>query len=242
MWLAEVGHQKPNGPSARARALAAIRSFFKYAHRAGLLRDDPAADIPLPKIRMGEVRALSQDECGRLPPVIETNRSPFRKLRDKAIVVTFLLTGARLREIVQLDKADIDLHQSTVRLHRKGGEINILPLADSAKTEIKAYLKQRRRRSRTRALFISCRNRRISRAAVWNLVKRYFKKARIKTHGMGPHTLRHTFATLLLNQGENLRVIQSLMNHKSLANTARYLHSRSQELIKAVNGLKLLGG
>ena len=71
------------------------------------------------------------------------NRSPFRKLRDKAIIVTFLLTGARLREIVQLDKADIDLHQSTIRLHRKGGEINILPLADSAKIELKAYLKQR---------------------------------------------------------------------------------------------------
>jgi site-specific recombinase XerD len=64
----------------------------------------------------------------------------------------------------------------------------------------------------------------------------------IKTRGMGPHALRHTFATLLLNQGENLRVIQSLMNHKSLATTARYLHSRSQELVTAVNGLKLLGG
>jgi site-specific recombinase XerD len=72
-----VGHQKPNGPSARARALAAIRSFFKYAHRAGLLRDNPAADIALPKIRMGEIRALSQDECGRLLRVVETNRSPF---------------------------------------------------------------------------------------------------------------------------------------------------------------------
>jgi site-specific recombinase XerD len=242
LWLTEVGHQKPNGPSARARALAAIRSFFKYAHRAGLLRDNPAADIALPKIRMGEIRALSQDECGRLLRVIETNRSPFRKLRDKAIVVTFLLTGARLREIVQLDKADIDLHQSTVRLHRKGGEINILPLADSAKTEIKAYLKQRRKRSRARALFISCRNRRISRGTVWYLVKKYFKKCRIRTHSMGPHVLRHTFATLLLSQGENLRVIQSLMNHKSLATTARYLHSRSQELVRAVNGLKLLGG
>jgi site-specific recombinase XerD len=154
--------------------------------------------------------------------------------------VTFLLTGARLREIVQLDKADIDLHQSTVRLHRKGGDINILPLADSAKTELKAYLKQRRKRSRARALFISCRNRRISRGAVWYLVKKYFKKSRLRTHGMGPHTLRHTFATLLLSQGENLRVIQSLMNH-SLATTARYLHSRSQELVKAVNGLRLLG-
>jgi site-specific recombinase XerD len=120
MWLAEVGHQKPNGPSARARALAAIRSFFKYAHRAGLLRDNPAADIALPKIRMGEIRALSQDDCGRLLRVIETNRSPFRKLRDKAIVVTFLLTSARLREIVQLDKADIDLHQSTITSRGKG--------------------------------------------------------------------------------------------------------------------------
>ncbi|HEY7553554.1 MAG TPA: tyrosine-type recombinase/integrase [Candidatus Binatia bacterium] len=242
MWLSEVGHQKPNGPSARARALAAIRSFFKYAHRAGLLRDNPAGDIPLPKIRMGEIRALSQDECGRLIKVVEMNRSPFRKLRDRAIIVTFLLTGARLREIVQLDKADIDLHQSTIRLHRKGGDINILPLADSAKTEIKAYLKQRRKRSRARALFISGRNRRISRGTVWYLVKKYFKKSRIRTSGMGPHVLRHTFATLLLSQGENLRVIQSLMNHKSLATTARYLHSRSQELVKAVNGLKLLGG
>ena len=164
------------------------------------------------------------------------------KTQFKAMIVTFLLTGARLREIVHLDRGDIDLHQSTIRLHRKGGEVNILPLAESAKMELKTYLKQRRRRNRTRALFISCRNRRISRGAVWYLVKKYLKKARIKTHGMGPHALRHTFATLLLNQGENLRVIQSLMNHKSLATTARYLHSRSQELVKAVNGLKLLDG
>jgi site-specific recombinase XerD len=146
------------------------------------------------------------------------------------MIVTFLLTGARLREIVHLDKSAIDLYQSTIRLHRKGGEVNILPLADSAKMELKAYLKQRRRRSRTRALIICCRNQRISRGTVWYLVKKYLKKSRIKTHGMGPHALRHTFATLLLNQGEkNLRVIQNLMNHKSLATTARYLHSRSQE-------------
>jgi site-specific recombinase XerD len=159
-WLSEVGHQKPNGPSARARALAAIRSFFKYAHRAGLLRDNPAGDIPLPKIRMGEVRALSQDECDRLLRMIATNPSPFRKIRDRAMIVTFLLTGARLREIVHLDKGDVDLHQSTIRLHRKGGEVNILPLADSAKMELKAYLKQRKRRSRTRALFCGRRRRR----------------------------------------------------------------------------------
>jgi site-specific recombinase XerD len=173
IWLSEVGHQRPNGPSARARVLAAIRSFFKYAHRAGLLRDNPAEDIPLPKTRTGEVRALSHDECDRLLRIVATNPSSFRKVRDRAMIMTFLLTGARLREIVHLDKGDIDLYQSTIRLHRKGGEVNILPLADSAKMEIKAYLKQRRSRTRTRALFISCRNRRISRGTVWYLVKKY---------------------------------------------------------------------
>ena len=142
LWLSQVGHQRPNGPSARARAaLAAIQSFFKYAHRAGLLRDNPAADIPLPKIRMGEVRALSQDECGRLLRIVATNPSPFRKVRDTAMISTFLLTGARLWELVHLDKGDIDLHQSTIRLHRKGGEVNILPLADSARMELKTDLK-----------------------------------------------------------------------------------------------------
>jgi len=126
-WLSEVGHQKPNGPSARARALAGIRSFFKYAHHAGLLRDNPAADIPLPKIRLAEVHALSREDCERLLRMVGTNRSPFRKIRDRAMIVTFLSTGARLGEIVRLDKSDIDLHQSTIRLHRKGGEVNILP-------------------------------------------------------------------------------------------------------------------
>ena len=216
-WLSDVGHQRPNGPAARARALAAIRSFFKYAHRAGLLRDNPTADIAIPKMRMGEIRALSQIECGRVLRAIDTNPSPFRKVRDRAIIVTFLLTGARLQEMVVLNKDDIDLGQSTIQLHRKGGDINLLPLADAAKQELKAYLKQRRKRSRARALFISCRNQRISRGTIWYLVKKYFKKCRIRTTGMGPHVLRHTFATLLLSQGENLRVIQTLMNHKSLA-------------------------
>ena len=182
---------------------------------------------------------MNAADCWR---VVETNPSPFRRVRDRAMIFTFLLTGARLREIVQLNKADIDLYQSTIRLHRKGGEVSVLPLADSAIVEIKAYLKQRRQRGRAMALFIPCRNRRISRGTVWNLVRKYFRKSRIGTHGMGPHVLRHTFATLLLSQGENLRVIQSLMSHKSLATTARYLHSRSQELVKAVNGLKLVGG
>ncbi len=239
IWLTEVGHNKPNGPSTRARKLAAIRSFFKYSHHEGLLRVNPAEDIALPKIRAGEIRSLSTEECSRLLRAVESNPSPFRRARDRALLTTFLLTGARLRETVQLDRGDIDLRQGTIRLHRKGGEVHVLPLADSAIEALKAYLKQRRGRTRTRALFVSSWNRRISRGTVWYLVKGYLKKARIKARGIGPHALRHTFATLLLNGGQNLRVIQILMNHKSLATTARYLHARSQELVSAVNGLRL---
>jgi site-specific recombinase XerD len=108
--------------------------------------------MALPKMRMGEIRALSQIECGRVLRAIDTNPSPFRKVRDRAIIVTFLLTGARLQEMVVLNRGDIDLGQSTIRLHRKGGDIDLLPLADAAKQELKSYLKQRRKRSRARAL------------------------------------------------------------------------------------------
>ena len=93
MWLAEVGHQKPNGPSARGRALAAIRSFFKYAHRAGLLRDNPAADIALPKIRMGDAPCIVS---GRMSALFASHRNEsesISKLRDKAIVCDFPLNG-----------------------------------------------------------------------------------------------------------------------------------------------------
>jgi integrase/recombinase XerD len=196
----------------------------------------------LPKNISGEMRSLSEDECQRLLHAVESNPSPFRRTRDRALLSTFLLTGARLGELVRLDIGDIDLCQGTIRLLRKGGETHILPLADSAKEAFRGYIKHRRRRTRTRALFISGHNRRISPTTVWRLVKTYFRKARIKADGMGPHSLRHTFATLLLNKGENLRVIQVLMSHKSLATTARYLHTRSEELVSAVNGLQFREG
>jgi len=83
------------------------------------------------------MRSLSQDECKRLLHAVESNPSPFRRIRDRALLITFLLTGARLGELVQLDIGDIDLHQGTIRLLRKGGETHMLPLADSAKEAFK---------------------------------------------------------------------------------------------------------
>ncbi len=247
-WLGETGHSGPNNPASRGRQLAAIKSFFKYCHLEGLLRDNPAEDIGLPKIKPEDIRSLSTHECHRLVMATMSDRSAFRQARDHALLTIFLLTGARLREVVALDLRDVDLRQSTIRLHRKGGEVHVMPLADSAKATLKAYLGERRKRNRakrrkgTRALFISCRDSRIAPSTLGHLVKVYFRKARIQSDTTGPHTLRHTFATLLLQRGENLRVIQVLMNHKSLATTARYLHTRSDELVSAVNGLTFVDG
>ena len=162
VWLARVGHQASNAPSARTRKLGAIRSFFRYSHHEGLVRDNPADDISIPKNNSGEMRSLSEDECKRVLQAVESNPSPFRRIRDQALLATFLLTGARLGELVRLDIGDIDLRQGTIRLLRKGGEIHMLPLADLAKEALKGYLSRRRRRTKTGALFISCRNRRIA--------------------------------------------------------------------------------
>jgi integrase/recombinase XerD len=108
MWLSEGRSSKAERPFGSCAGARSHPVILQYAHRAGLLRDNPAVDVPLPKIRMGEVRALSNDECDRLLRIIATNPSPFRKVRDRAMIVTFLLTGARLREILQLDKDDIN--------------------------------------------------------------------------------------------------------------------------------------
>ena len=125
--ISEVGYQKPNGPSARARTLAAIRSFFKYAHRAGLLRDNPAADIPLPKIRwVKSARCLTRSVIVSADSRIESK--PFSKSQRQGNNCYISLNRRGFREIVDLDKGDIDLRQATIRLHRKGGEVNILPL------------------------------------------------------------------------------------------------------------------
>jgi site-specific recombinase XerD len=130
---------------------------------------------------------------------------------------------------------------SPTSLHCKGREVNILPLDDSAMIELRAYVKQRRRRNRTRALFISSRNRRISRETVWYLVKRYLKNpnqdSQDGTARFAPH-----LCDIAIKPGRESKSHSESMNHKSLATTARYLHSRNQKLVKAVNGLKLLGG
>ena len=127
-FLANTGYQKKNGPASRARRLVAIRSFFRYLLRHGLVARDPAADIKAPKVTYAEPYYLQEDEYRALPKGATHHPDPFIVLRDQALVATFLATGARVSELIHADRKDVDVHAKRIRLHRKGGDVQTLPL------------------------------------------------------------------------------------------------------------------
>ncbi len=238
-FLGETGYRRKNSPTSRARKLCTLRSFFNYVHREGLCRENPAAEISIPRRGGKEPSFLTEQEYKRLLAASRHCATPFLSKRDHAMISLFLATGARLGELVGLDVGDVDLKQKIAKFSRKGGGEQILPLSDEVVTTLRAYMKLRQKRTRSWALFISARNRRISPSTVWYMVKKHGEAARIRKKRLSPHILRHTFATTLLSKGENLRNIQTLMNHKSLATTTRYLHTQDAELVKAVNKISL---
>lgn len=238
-FLAEKGFKRKNSASSRGRRLSTIKSFFKFAYREGLVRSNPASLVSMTRGRGGEPSFLTVGEYKRLLQVIERRKSAFLRTRDYSIISMVLSTGARVSELTSVNVGDLSLTRKTVKLYRKGGEQQTLPLSEKLISSLRKYLRIRRKRTRTRALFISTHNTGMSTSAVWKMVKGHCRKARISKDRIGPHMLRHTFATTLLANGENLRTIQALMNHKNIATTSRYLHSHNTELANAVNRISL---
>jgi len=241
-FLANTGYQKKNGPASRARRLVAIRSFFRYLLRNGLLARDPAADIRAPKVTHAEPYYLQEDEYIALLKGATHHRDPFIVLRDQAMIATFLGTGARVSELIHADRKDVDVHAKRIRLHRKGGDTQTLPLSDGVIAYLQPYLKERRHRAHCRAAFVSVRGLRLTQQAISSAVRRCAAAARLPKTRITPHTLRHSFACCLLSHGENLQTIRVLMNHKNLSTTARYLHTQDEQLVSAVNGIGLKFG
>jgi site-specific recombinase XerD len=207
--------------------------------RGGLVGRNPAEEIHLPRIRFAEPDYLQPHEYGALLEAAEKNGNPFLGLRNKALLSTLLGTGARVSEVIHIDLKHLDLAGSRIRLHRKGGEVQGLPLSEELVGIMCPYLKQRRKRTHCRAVFVSIRGHRLTQQAVWNVVHDCASRARLLSKRISPHTLRHSFASTLLSNGENLQTIRILMNHKNLSTTARYLHTRDKQLSAAVNGISL---
>lgn len=239
-FLANVGYVKRNQPITRVRRLTTLRSWYKYMLQEGLVREDPTVRVRCPKAGHREPTFLSLEECRKIIVAAGRHRSSFLSIRNQAIVATFLMTGLRLAELISLNIRDISLRRRTLIVMRKGQEEQTIPISEELAGILKPYMKARRRRTECRALFISHNNTRIGRTAVWHLVRHSVRKARIRRK-VSPHTLRHSFASALLAQGENLQAIRSLLNHKSIATTSRYLHLCDKELVQAVNRLHFSG-
>ncbi|MBT0653285.1 tyrosine recombinase XerC [Geomobilimonas luticola] len=207
--------------SSIGRKLAALRAFFTYLVREGVVRRNPAELVATPKREKKVPFHLSIDEVTAL--VEAPREGDLLSLRDRAILETLYSCGIRVSELTGLDIGGIDLEEGLARVLGKGGKERIVPLGSKARTALAEYLAARNRPAVTEPLFINARGGRLTRRSVARIVDKHI--LRIATmKKVSPHTLRHTFATHLLEGGADLRAIQELLGHSSLSTTQKYTH------------------
>lgn len=219
-----------------ARKLSAVRSFYAFAEKSGYAPDNPAASVSTPKqektipvyLPVDEMFALLEGPDGESP----------RGLRDRAILELLYSTGMRVGELTGLNLDRIDLHQRLIRVVGKGDKERIVPAGRKAVAALRDYLDATRavRTKHARGparlpVFLNLRGGRLSTRSVLDIVKRYGIKCGLMM-GIGPHSLRHTFATHMLDGGADLRSVQELLGHASLSTTQRYTHVSLDRLME----------
>jgi integrase/recombinase XerD len=216
---------RPLKPSSAARAVVAVRGLHRFAAREGIVATDTASAVrpPTPPRRLP--KALSVDDVAALLEAADLEGSP-RGLRDRALLEVLYGTGARISEAVGLTQDDVDLVGSTVLLHGKGGKDRLVPLGRMARAAVDAYLVRGRPAlaaagSGTPLLFLNNRGGGLSRQSAWTVLRAAAERAGL-TVEVSPHTLRHSFATHLLDGGADVRVVQELLGHASVTTTQIY--------------------
>lgn len=213
----------PYRPASVVRGLSSVRSFHRFLLREGLAERDPTAGVVRPRQPRGLPRPLSVEDVARLlsaPPTTTASG-----LRDRAVLETMYGAGLRVSELVGLDVDDVDLEEGSVRVFGKGAKERDVPLGRYAREAISAYLSRARPdlatpRSRA-ALFLNRRGGRLTRQTCWSMIRQHARRTGIDKR-VTPHTLRHSFATHLLEGGADVRVVQELLGHASVATTQVY--------------------
>ena len=215
----------PLAPSSAARTVVAVRGFHRFALLEDLTSHDPAADVrpPAPPRRLPKALPLSQVEA--LLAATGEGRTP-KELRDRALLELLYGTGARITEAVSLDVDDVNKEAGSLRLVGKGGKERIVPVGRYATDAVDDYLVRARpvlaeRGSGDPALFLNSRGGRLSRQSAWTVLRSTADRAHIGGD-VSPHTLRHSFATHLLDGGADVRVVQELLGHASVTTTQIY--------------------
>ncbi|MGE3151058.1 MAG: tyrosine recombinase XerC [Nitrospiraceae bacterium] len=228
-WLDDKGENK----SSLARKLATLRSFFRFLNRDGRLSGNPAEQVRMPKQAKPLPRVLTKDDAGVLMELAQGDTSLVR--RDRAILETLYSTGARVSELVRLNREDLDLVNGLARLSGKGRKERIVPIGAVAIEAINQYqagesrLAESAKSDRTSPVFLNHRGGRLTVRSVERIVARY--SGALPGGRVSPHALRHSFATHLLDEGADLRAIQELLGHTSLATTQRYTHVATDHLM-----------
>lgn len=237
--LAFIAHRVDNGakPRSTARQLSSFRRYFRYMIREKLIDVDPTNDIEMPRIGRSLPKSLTEKEVEELlaAPVIE---DPLGH-RDRAMLELLYATGVRVSELINLKLSQINLNQGVLRIVGKGDRERLIPLGAESQRWLRDFIEGPRveilLERQTDYVFPTRRGDRMTRQAFWHIIKRYANKAGVGNK-MSPHTLRHAFATHLLNNGADLRVVQLLLGHSDLSTTQIYTHV-ARERMKELHSL-----
>jgi integrase/recombinase XerC len=231
--------QKQEQKSSIGRKLAAIRAFFKFLTRERLIAENPAAGVSTPKLEKKLPRIMTEEEMNtfldRVADAAQTGDPAI--LRDRAIMEMLYASGLRVSELAGLDLRSVNFGDSFVLVRGKGDRERIVPFGSKAKGAIEAYLPGRERllretRTRSAALFLNVKGGRLTTRSVDRILKRYVQTYSPNVNvNVSPHSLRHAFASHLLAEGADLRAIQEMLGHKSLATTQKYTQVSIQQLM-----------
>lgn len=228
LFLARM-KEKNFSKSSIARKIACLRSFFKFLYKEGYIKTNPAASLLTPKIDKKLPLFLSADDAARLLESPDTSSD--MGLRDRAILETLYSTGVRVSELVGLDKEDIDFISGVLKVRGKGKKERLAPIGDKALRAIKAYFEKIGVSdiNEKKPVFLNKSKRRVSDRAVRRIVDKYIHKTSLNEN-ISPHSLRHSFATHMLEGGADLRSVQELLGHANLSTTQIYTHVTTDRL------------
>ena len=208
------------------RKISSIKSFYIFLVKRNFVKNSPLNDLVTPKQEKYLPESMSEAEVDKLlnsPDVANKIEN-----RDKAMIEMLYATGMRISELVNLKITDVDMKRCVVKVFGKGSKERLVPFGETALDSLRSYLNEREQSS-SKEIFLSNRGKKMTRVAFWQRVKIYLIRENLK-NSISPHTLRHAFATHLLNRGADLRSVQLLLGHSDLSTTQIYTHIAKQRL------------